>query len=76
MADFTARYDAKIEEIVANCDAVKSENIALQQQVDSLKSSLENSESKINSLNKESIDQRKLISELENKIHTCLKWAN
>ena len=75
-ADFTARYDAKIEEIVANCDAVKSENIALQQQVDSLKSSLENSESKINSLNKESIDQRKLISELENKIHTCLKWAN
>ena len=75
-ADFTARYDAKIEEIVANCDAVKSENIALQQQVDSLKSSLENSESKINSLNKESIDQRKLISESENKIHTCLKWAN
>ena len=44
--------------------------------MDSLKSSLENSESKINSLNKESIDQRKLISELENKIHTCLKWAN
>ena len=37
---------------------------------------MENSESKIITLNKESIDQRKLISDLENKIHTCLKWAN